>query len=127
MAKFPGKSSAVLKDGISIGMNEFELDLEDDDVDSTDFDSAGYETVLSGMRRGTATVSGPLNSGTLGISLGSFYTFKFVFGGSGASEVAFTAECKVSNIKRRSKATSKEPVGITLKLKISGAFSPAVA
>ncbi len=126
MSKFAGKSSSVLKDGVSIGMAEFELETDNEDVDSMDYDSGGFAEWLAGVNSGTITMSGPLNSGTLGISQGTNYTVKLVFGGSGVSEVSFSCTAKCSNIKRKSKVKSKEAVGITIKWTITGSFTTSV-
>lgn len=124
--KYHGKAAATTVAGVVQTWDETEIIFDDDDVDVTDQGSLGYRELLSGNRQATLNINGPYNSGSMGLSAGTFYVIKFTVGGSGLSEIAFTATYKVSQIKVRAKASGKDPTTATAVCRSSGAFTPSI-
>lgn len=64
MAYYSGKSGFVTVAATRIPLEEWTLELEVEEVDATNFESYGMNTIMSGIRGGTISASGPYESVT---------------------------------------------------------------
>jgi len=67
MAYYAGKTGFVTVDafagpGVRIPLEEWSLELEVEEVDATNFESYGMNSIMSGIRGGTISASGPYES-----------------------------------------------------------------
>lgn len=58
MAETPGKNASLTFSGITLALNSWTVDETIDMMEITDFDDAGIEKMLGGVKRWTATASG---------------------------------------------------------------------
>lgn len=62
MAYYAGKTGFVTVGATRIPLEEWSLELEVEEVDASNFESYGMNSIMSGMRGGTISASGPYES-----------------------------------------------------------------
>lgn len=62
MAYYAGKTGFVTVGATRIPLEEWSMELEVEEVDATNFESYGMNSIMSGMRGGTISASGPYES-----------------------------------------------------------------
>ncbi len=121
MAQLSGKSGFVLVGATAYGFDKWGIDMESGVPDVTNWTSGGFQELVTGVVKGTVTVSGPLDSGSMPLVVNTTYTFHLGFD----TGVELSASCIVASIKVDNATADAPRVSVTARS--SGVFTAAIA
>lgn len=97
MAFFSGKTGSLTVGGTAQPLTDWSIDIKSENIDTTNFGDAGYQTNLAGVGGAEITASGPYD-GTAGSTVGTSGNFVLATSTDGGAP-SYTVAARISSIK----------------------------
>jgi hypothetical protein len=120
MAFFSGPSASVSVGGTARSMGKWEVNINADLPDVSNFVDGQYRINLSGLIDADITIRGPMNTGGAAIAAGTTYEFVLTVGGG----VSFTVTARVERVSPSQDIYGKAEIVVSAKS--TGSFTPSI-
>lgn len=97
MAFFSGKTGSLTVGGTAQPLTDWSIDIKSENIDTTNFGDAGYQTNLAGIGGAEITASGPYD-GTAGSTVGTSGNFVLATS-TDVGAPSYTVAARISSIK----------------------------
>lgn len=115
-----GKTGSVLVGGVAYAFGKWKLSMKTGLPKVTNFNTGGYQLLVSGITSGTITLEGPYNQGNMPVTCGNSYAFTLTW----APTITIAVTAFVESIEASDDVEGAGHVVVTAQS--SGSFTAAI-